>query len=134
MAEERDINNLIIVNADETAAREVAFQALEKLVRESWNHVVVAKGAINFNTDWEPPFKQLKAFTKDHPDVELTLLADAFAHRHWICKSTIAQGKSKELVLSRIDDEFDGVFEEIYGRSYESWEKENVEPFAKIVG
>lgn len=132
MAEERDINNLITVRTDDAEQREVAFAALEKLVRDNWDHVVVAKGAINFNTDWEPPFKELKAFTKEHKDIEIVLLASAFSHRHWICKSIIAAGKSAEMVLSRIDDEFDGIFEEIYGRSYEAWEKEQSEPFAQV--
>lgn len=133
MAEERDINNLIILKSEDAEKRASAFTALESLVRENWDHVQVENEAINFNTEWEPPYKELKAFSKEHPDVELLLLADAFANRHWICKSTIAAGKSDDLVLSRIDDDFDKVFEEIYGKSLVAWESAPSEPFGKLL-
>lgn len=132
MAEERDINNLITVCGGDDAQREAATAALEKLAREQWNFVRVDNGRVNFNTDWEPPFKELKALSKEYPEVEFRLLADAFTHRHWICKATIANGKSDEEAISLVDDDFEAVFQAIYGCTHEQWLKQPVEPFANV--
>ncbi|QYY36274.1 hypothetical protein [Ruficoccus sp. ZRK36] len=132
MAEERDINNLITVIGGDDTQRGAALAALEKLVRENWDHVRVEGEKINFNTDWEPPFKELKALSKEHPEVEFKLLADAFTNRHWLCSATIANGKSDEEAISLVDDAFDDLFVQIYGCSYEQWEKAPSEPFGKI--
>ncbi|MBC2594517.1 hypothetical protein H5P28_09630 [Ruficoccus amylovorans] len=132
MAEERDINNLITVSGGDDAQRAAAFAALEKLAQDNWNFVRTENGRVNFNTDWEPPFKELKALSKEHPGVEFNLLADAYTNRHWICKATIAEGKSNEEAISLVDDDFDAVFNEIYGCSYEQWEKQPCEPFVKL--
>ncbi|MEM9227553.1 MAG: hypothetical protein AAGA45_06265 [Verrucomicrobiota bacterium] len=133
MAEERDINNLVTLSAGEDEARTAAFAALETCVKSNANQVNVLTNAINFNTDWEPPFKALKVWSKEHPEVELILLADAFGHRHWICKSVFKAGKSSDMVLSLIDDEFEAVFEEIYGMPHADWEKAPTEPFANYL-
>ncbi len=132
MAEERDINNLITVSGGDDAQREAALAALEQLARDNWNFVRVENGRVNFNTDWEPPFKELKALSKEHPEVELHLLADAYTNRHWICKGTIANGKSDEEAISLVDDNFDAVFKEVYGCTYEEWQKQPCEPFARV--
>ena len=132
MAEERDITNLITVTGGDDTQREAAAVALEKLVRENWDFTQAANGQVLFNTEWEPPFKELKAFSKEHPEVELQLLADAYVKRHWVCKATIAKGKSDEEAISLVDDDFDAVFQDIYGCSYEVWEKNPSEPFNKV--
>ncbi len=133
MAEERDINNLITLHADDAAQRDAAFSALESMAREKWDHLQVKDGIINFNTDWEPPYKELKALSKEHPGVEFHLLADAFTKRHWICKSTIVAGKTEDLVLSLIDDDFEKVFAEIYGKSHSEWEADRSEAFVHLL-
>ena len=85
-----------------------------------------------FLTTWEPPFKQLKQLSKEHPKVSWTLWADAFATDHWICKSIFTAGKSEDWVVSIVDDAFESIFKEVYGQSYSSWKTDPKPAFANI--
>lgn len=128
-----DIENLIILQSADAAKLPESLTSLAEALQESCDQVrATGEDRLRFHTSWEPPFKVLKDWSKARPEVTLTLLADAFAKHHWLLKATIQSGKSDELVVSRIDDEFDAIFKEVYGCSFAEWEKKQTAPFAGL--
>lgn len=118
-----DIDNVIAVASENAEQRQAALEAVKQLAEESGGKVQANGEQVYFRCEWEPPFKALKKLSKEMPDVVFTLWADAFKEHHWICKVQYVQGKGEEQTLSRIDDEFPEVFEEIYGCNEVDWEK-----------
>lgn len=134
MSSKNDITNLVSVESSDSAQKEAAFAALRKLAEEQFAPVRSAGDfQISFATSWEPPFKAIKTLSSQFPEVVFTVLGDAFAKHHWISKSTIRGGKQEDVVVTRIDDEFDGIFAEVYGISYDEWEKKQSAPFAHLI-
>ncbi len=131
MSSENDITNLVSVQSSDPAQRETAFTAIRQLAEDRFAPVRKAGDfQITFACSWEPPFKEIKALSSEFPEAEFLVLGDAFAKHHWISKSSIRNGKQEDVVVSRVDDEFDSIFTEVYGVSYETWEKKNTAPFA----
>lgn len=125
-----DIENLIVLKTQETAQLESHTEALADLLRAECKDVSIREpGAIRFHSQWEPPMKLLKSWTKEHPELMIELLAESFADHHWLLKAQIQTGKAEELTVSRIDDEFDSIFKEIFGCSLDEWEQKPTAPF-----
>ncbi|WOO41765.1 hypothetical protein [Rubellicoccus peritrichatus] len=126
-----DIENLIKVEFKDTASAAESTAALAKLIEAQCDKVELrGDNAVRFHSEWEPPFKLMKTWSKENPDATITIWADALAKHHWILKGTIAAGKSEEVTLSRVDDQFETVCKEIFGCTYDEWEKSPREPFA----
>ncbi|WP_269540934.1 hypothetical protein [Cerasicoccus fimbriatus] len=124
-----DIDNVVAVASENAEQRQAAFDAVKQIAEEAGDKVQTSDDRIFFHCEWEPPFKALKKLSKEMPDVVFTLWADAFKEHHWICKVQYVAGKGDEQTLSRIDDEFPGVFQEIFGCDEGTWEKDNKAPF-----
>ncbi|WP_309397732.1 hypothetical protein [Cerasicoccus maritimus] len=118
-----DIDNVIAVASENAEQREAALAAVKQLAAEAGDKVQTSEDRVFFHCEWEPPFKALKKLSKEMPDVTFSLWAEAFQEHHWICKVEYVAGKGDEQTLSRIDDEFGGVFQEIFGCDDVSWEK-----------
>jgi len=119
-----DIDNVIAVEGEDETERRRAREAVETLAGEVGDGVRTNGDRVYFHCEWEPPFKQLKKLSKEHPEAAFTLWSDAFKEHHWVSKVTYQQGKGDEETLSRIDDGFPAVFEEIFGVSEAEWESE----------
>ncbi len=124
-----DIENLLLVETSDAGTLDSSVAGLAEALTGECDQLKTEGPRLRFHSEWEPPMKALKAWTKEHPECTLTLWADAFAKHHWLLKGTIQNGKSDEVMLTRIDDEFDGVFREVYGCTFEDWEKSPREPF-----
>lgn len=125
-----DIENLLLLESSDAGTVDAAVASLTEALTGECDNLKAEGTRLRFHTQWEPPFKALKDWTKAHPECTLTLWADAFAKHHWLLKATVANGKSDELTVSRIDDEFDGIFREVYGCSFDDWEKKPSAPFS----
>jgi len=125
-----DIENRLCLETADSGNLAETINQLQTLLEESSDQVRVNGTDLRFHTEWEPPLKPLRAWSKEHPECKLTLWADAFAEHHWLLKATIQNGKCDELTVSRIDDEFDAIFQEVYGCSFEAWEQKPREPFS----
>ncbi|GHB91872.1 hypothetical protein [Cerasicoccus arenae] len=124
-----DINNVIAVASTNAEQRQAAFEAVKQIAAEFGDKVQVGEDRVLFHCEWEPPFKALKKLSKEMPDVSFTLWADAFQKSHWICKVEYLEGKGEEQTLSRIDDDFPGIFKEIFGIEEPSWQKKQTASF-----
>lgn len=125
-----DIENLLKIEFQDNALAGESMAALAKLIETECDKVELRDNhAIRFHSQWEPPFKLLKAWTKENAGTSITLWADALAKHHWLLKATIAAGKSSEVTLSRVDDQFETVCKEIFGCTYDEWEKQPRESF-----
>jgi len=129
MSPQIDIDNVIAVASENAEQRQAAFEAVKQIADEAGDKVQTGEDRVYFHCEWEPPFKALKKLSKDMPEVVFTLWADAFKEHHWICKVQYVGGKGEEQTLSRIDDEFPGVFQEIFGCAEAEWEKAPKSPF-----
>lgn len=129
------IENLLLINAATPEARESFQAAFVEALKEvsSVRSLRVGQGEncawVRFYCDWEPPFKQLKAVSKVHEQVPCVLLSDAFAKSHWLSKAEYLGGKGSELTVSRVDDEFEPIFQEVFGKDYASWEAQQTPSF-----
>ena len=124
-----DIENLLLLESSDAGTLDVSLTSLIEALQDACTELKGDGPRLRFHTEWEPPFKALKAWSKQHPECTLTLWADAFAKHHWLLKATIHNGKSDELTASRIDDEFEAIFVEIYGCGFSEWEKQPRAPF-----
>lgn len=124
-----DIDNVIAVASENAEERQAALEAVKQIAAEAGDKVQTRDDRIYFHCMWEPPFKALKKLSKDMPSVVFTLWADAFKAHHWICKVQYVDGKGEEQTLSRIDDEFPQIFEEIFGCPENDWAKTPKAPF-----
>lgn len=129
------IENLLLINDATPEARE-SFQAgfLEALKEiDSVQNTRSGQGEncawVRFYCDWEPPFKQLKAVSKNHAEIPCVLLSDALVKSHWLSKAEYLGGRGSELTVSRVDDEFETVFQEVFGTDYASWEAQQTPSF-----
>jgi len=125
-----DIDNVIAVTANDETTCEAARQAAERIAIEAGDQVKTNGDRIFFHCEWEPPFKQLKKVSKEHPEATFTLWADAFQENHWIAKAIYQAGKGDEETYSRIDDDFPSVFKEIFARSEAEWEAQPLVAFS----
>lgn len=131
---EQDITNYLTFECDTVQCLDEAVEAFETLGADTYQDFKKIKAAsFYFLIDWEPPFKELKQFSKKHPKVKLTLWGDAFSKHHWISKAIIEGGKSDNTVVSMVDDDFEPIFKEVYGCSFDTWNESRVEPFAQLV-
>lgn len=127
-----DIENLIKVELKDSAPAAEPTAALAKLIEAECDNVEVrGDDRIRFHSQWEPPFKLLKAWTKENPGSTITVWADALEKHHWVLKGAITGGKSEEVTLSRVDDGFEVVCKEIFGCGYDEWEKNPRQPFVE---
>lgn len=124
-----DIENLLLIESSDAGAFGASVESLTEALKEECTEIKSDGPRLRFHSEWEPPLKALKKWSKEHPVCSLTLWADAFAKHHWLLKATIQNGKSEEMTVSRIDDEFEAIFAEVYGCSFAEWEKQPREPF-----
>lgn len=119
-----EIENRLQLHTQEPAKLAEKTEALAHLLASECDHVnQVEPGVIRFQSEWEPPMKLLKQWSKEHPESSLVLLSESFAKHHWLLKATVHAGKSDDLTVSRIDDEFESLFQEIFGCTFADWEK-----------
>lgn len=121
-----DIENQLQIHGGDA---DILKAAMEKLSTVATDMRTAGNSSLRFACEWDPPFKQLRELSKENPGLKMTLWSDAFTRHHWICKATIANGKCEETVVSRVDDAFDGIFEEVYQCTYQQWEQNPTSPF-----
>lgn len=131
------IENLLLITDATNEARQSLQAAFVEALKEIDSVSNVRTGQdegglwVRFYCEWEPPFKQLKKISKDHAEVSCVLLSDAFNKSHWLSKAHYVAGKGNEQTISRVDDDFDDVFQEIFGKDHAIWQAEMTPSFPR---
>lgn len=129
------IENLLRLTGATAEARQSVLESFVAALAEISNVNSVRTGQsegeawVRFYSEWEPPFKALKKASGVQAEVTCVLLSEAFAKSHWLSRAEYLAGKGKELTVSRVDDEFDVIFFEIFGKDLPAWEAAQSAPF-----
>lgn len=133
------IENLLVLRDADASARKAAQEAFVAALAEAGEATDVLAGEnaeeawVRFHCEWEPPFRAAKKTSDAHASVSVTLYSDSFAASHWVSKADYLAGKGRELTLSRVDDDFDGVFAEMFDTDLASWEANRSAAFKRYV-